>query len=36
MGSRWSDMHLKKDPLDYITEAGFSAPTTQEDCSVPP
>ena len=35
-GLRWKELRLNKDPSEEITEAGFCAPTTQEDCRVPP
>ena len=35
-GSKWREMHLKKDPLEEIPEEIFCAATTQEDCHVPP
>ena len=35
-GPRWRGVSLKKDPLEEIIEAGFCAPTIQEDFLVPP
>ena len=35
-GSKWRDMRFNKDPLEKISEEGFCAATTQEDCHVPP
>ena len=35
-GPRWRELRLKNYSLEEITEAGFRAPTTLEDCCVPP
>ena len=35
-GLRWREMRSKRYHLEKITEAGFTTPTTGEDCCVPP